>query len=276
MRSDSVRTQRARVRINQVTAFSHTSQASQPTGGQAEKGRLRGMGLMKTYQMRTVVAGFDLEVEQGEVFGLLGPNGAGKTTLMSMITGLVTPDAGRVEIDGIDVSAWPLHRRARLGLSYLPQESSVFAGLSVADNIMFYLEAVEPDPEERRARLEVFLGAFDLKPLRDRIASRLSGGQRRRCEIARALAGQPRYLVLDEPFAGVDPLAIAELQHTIVWLRNHGLGVLISDHNVRETLSIVDRAYIMVDGQMLASGSPAAIKADDQVRDHYLGTLFDT
>lgn len=258
-----------------MPAPSQNPQTPEPPVDGAGKGRLLGMGLTKAYQMRTVVAGFDLEVGQGEIVALLGPNGAGKTTLMSMVTGLVAPDAGSVAIDGIDVSAWPLHRRARLGLSYLPQESSVFAGLSVADNIMFYLEAVEPDPQERRTRLEAFLNAFNLKPLRDQIAGRLSGGQRRRCEIARALAGRPRYLVLDEPFAGVDPLAIAELQHTILWLRDHGLGVLISDHNVRETLSIVDRAYIMVDGQVLATGSPAEIKADARVRDLYLGTLFD-
>jgi len=242
---------------------------------EAATGALRAENLAKAYQHRDVVSDVTLQIRRGEVVALLGPNGAGKTTLLSMITGILRPDAGSIEIDGIDVTDLPIYERARLGLSYLPQESSVFRGLSVEDNILLYLESFEPDRRRRRTRLDAILDEFDLTDIRTRNASRLSGGQRRRCEIARALASEPAYLMLDEPFAGVDPLAIAQVQETVHALSDRGIGVLISDHNVRETLSIVDHAYIMVAGRVLAEGPPEVIVANESVRRFYLGDSLD-
>jgi lipopolysaccharide export system ATP-binding protein len=236
---------------------------------------LRATRLVKAYQERDVVTGASLAVRRGEVIALLGPNGAGKTTLLSMLIGILRPDAGQIEIDGIDVTDLPIHARAQLGLSYLPQEPSVFRGLSVEDNILLYLETFEPDRRRRAQRLDGLLAEFDLTDIRRQNAARLSGGQRRRCEIARALAADPCYILLDEPFAGVDPLAVGNIQQTIHALRARDIGVLVSDHNVRETLSIVDRAYVMVAGGIIAHGRPASIVADENVRRFYLGDSLD-
>ncbi|MBZ0217038.1 MAG: LPS export ABC transporter ATP-binding protein [Fimbriimonadaceae bacterium] len=237
--------------------------------------RLRAANLIKSYGHHAVVMNISIEIGRGEVVALLGPNGAGKTTLLSMITGIIKPDAGYIEIDGFDVTTLPIYARAQLGLSYLPQESSVFRGLSVEDNILLYLETYEPDPKRRHMLLDNILEEFDLTSIRKSNTTKLSGGQRRRCEIARALASDPTYILLDEPFAGIDPLAISYLQDTIRNLRDRGLGVLISDHNVRDTLSIVDRAYIVVAGRILAQGTPDQIAADENVRYYYLGNSLD-
>jgi lipopolysaccharide export system ATP-binding protein len=236
---------------------------------------LRATWLVKAYQEHDVVTGASLAVRRGEVIALLGPNGAGKTTLLSMLIGILRPDAGQIEIDGVDVTDLPIHARAQLGLSYLPQEPSVFRGLSVEDNILLYLETFEPDRRRRAQRLDGLLAEFDLSDIRRQNAARLSGGQRRRCEIARALAAEPSYMLLDEPFAGVDPLAVSNIQQTIHALRARDIGVLVSDHNVRETLSIVDRAYVMVAGGIIAHGEPAGIIADENVRRFYLGNSLD-
>lgn len=232
--------------------------------------------LFKRFQKREVVADVGLDIGRGQIIALLGPNGAGKTTVMSMMTGVLQPDSGTISIDGRDVTTLPIHARARLGLSYLPQEDSVFGGLSVEDNIMLYLEASEPSRRKRKERLEAILAEFGLTDIRKQRGGRLSGGQRRRCEVARALATNPSYILLDEPFAGVDPLAITELKQTISAFKARGMGVLISDHNVRETLSLVDFAYILVGGHLLASGTPSDIKADPEVRQFYLGSSLDT
>jgi lipopolysaccharide export system ATP-binding protein len=231
--------------------------------------------LSKTYRGRRVVDGLSICVEQGEVVGLLGPNGAGKTTSFYMIVGLISPDSGRVVLDDTDITTLPMYQRARKGISYLPQEPSVFRGLSVEDNILLYLETFEPDRRRRAQRLDGLLAEFDLTDIRRQNAARLSGGQRRRCEIARALAAEPSYMLLDEPFAGVDPLAVSNIQQTIHALRARDIGVLVSDHNVRETLSIVDRAYVMVAGGIIAHGEPAGIVADENVRRFYLGNSLD-
>jgi lipopolysaccharide export system ATP-binding protein len=236
---------------------------------------LRADHLVKTYKRQEAVVDVSLAVQRGEVVALLGPNGAGKTTLMSMIIGIVTPDSGTIRMDGFDVTTLPIYARAQLGLSYLPQEVSVFRGLSVEDNILLYLETFEPDKKLRQIRLDALLQQFELTSIRKQNAGRLSGGQRRRCEIARALASDPGYIMLDEPFAGVDPLAISYIQETIWLLKARGIGVLISDHNVRETLSIVDRAYVMVSGRIIAAGTPEEIIADDNVRRFYLGDILD-
>lgn len=229
----------------------------------------------KAYGSREVVVDVSLHVQRGEAVALLGPNGAGKSTLFGLITGVHQPDRGRVEVDGTDVTGMHLYKRAQHGLSYLPQDSSVFRGLSVEDNILLYLEQFEPDVRLRRERLLGLLLEFGLEELRKRKASRLSGGERRRCEIARALAARPKYVLLDEPFAGIDPLAIAQLQRTITKLRRWQLGVLISDHNVRDALAIVDRGYIMDSGRILAHGTPAQIAVNEQVRRSYTGTSLD-
>ncbi len=242
-----------------------------PSGG----GGLRATGLSKTYQFENVVRNVSLVLVPGEAVALLGPNGAGKTTLMSMMIGVISADDGTVEIDSEDVTRQPIYERAARGLSYLPQDASVFRGLSVEDNIMLYLEAREPARDRRLMRLENLLAEFELTDIRKQKAGRLSGGQRRRCEIARSLANEPRYLLLDEPFAGVVPLAINELKQTIRRLTTRGIGVLISDHNVRETLSIADRGYIMFSGTVLAQGSPQALVQDANVRRHYLGSSLD-
>lgn len=231
--------------------------------------------LEKSYGDFKIIDGVSIRIGRGEVIGILGPNGAGKTTLMSMITGIVQPDAGQVAIDGNDVTRLPMFARAKLGLSYLPQEPSVFRGLSVENNIMMGLESSYPNKAGRQEILRVILNAFGLTSIRTRNAAKLSGGMRRRCEVARAIASNPKYLMLDEPFAGVDPLAISDLQRMITRIREFGLGVLVSDHNVRETLSIVDHAYIIVAGKVLAQGSPAEIASNELVRQYYLGDSLD-
>lgn len=232
------------------------------------------VGLRKSYQRRPVIRDVTLHLEQGEVVALLGPNGSGKTTCFYAIAGLVTPEGGQVLIDGRDVTALPMYRRARLGIGYLPQEVSIFRGLSVEDNILAVLEITHKDPHKRRERLEELLGEFSIAHLRRAPALALSGGERRRVEIARCLAADPRYLLLDEPFAGVDPIAVGEIRHLVQDLKSRGIGVLITDHNVRETLEIVDRAYILHDGRVLMSGTTDEVVRDEMVRRVYLGQNF--
>jgi lipopolysaccharide export system ATP-binding protein len=230
--------------------------------------------LHKAYRQRPVLKGVSLDLHRGEVVALLGPNGSGKTTCFYCIAGLVAADSGRVSIDGTDVSGWPMFRRARLGIGYLPQEMSIFRGLTVAQNILAILEIAEPDRRRRAARLDELLAEFSIERLRDAPAMALSGGERRRAEIARCLASNPSFVLLDEPFAGVDPIAVAEIRDLVRALRNRGIGVLITDHNVRETLQIVDRACILHDGRVLMQGPPAAVVADPDVRRVYLGESF--
>jgi len=231
-------------------------------------------GLVKAYRGRRVVDGVDLRVERGEVVGLLGPNGAGKTTTFYMIVGLERADAGRIELDGQDVTHLPMYRRARLGIGYLAQEASVFRRLTVEENVLAILEAVGVPRGQRLERLEQLLEEFRIGHVRRQYGFMLSGGERRRTEIARALAANPSFLLLDEPFAGVDPIAVADLQEVIALLRGRGIGVLVTDHNVRETLAITDRAYIMHDGRILVSGDAASIAADPIARKFYLGERF--
>ncbi len=242
--------------------------------------RLEAQNLRKSFGPRTVVKDVHLAVAAGEVVGLLGPNGAGKTTTFYMVVGLVRPDDGQIRIDGRPVQGLPIHRRSRLGLSYLPQEASIFRKLTVAENIRAVLELQRGDdgrplPEARiQALLEQLLAELSIEKLRDSPAPALSGGERRRVEIARALATQPRFILLDEPFAGVDPIAVIEIQRIIGFLKGRGIGVLITDHNVRETLGICDRAYIISDGSVLAEGTPHEIVGNEQVRKVYLGEHF--
>jgi lipopolysaccharide export system ATP-binding protein len=231
-------------------------------------------GLGKSYRRRPVVRDVSLRLTRGEVVGLLGPNGAGKTTCFYMIVGLIPCDAGAIEIDGVDVSLLPMYRRARLGLGYLPQETSIFRGLSVEDNIRAVLELVEPDRLERARRLDALLGEFSITHLRRAPASALSGGERRRVEIARCLATEPAYVLLDEPFAGIDPISVGEIRDLVSHLKHRGIGVLITDHNVRETLEIIDRAYILHEGRVLMDGTPDEVVEDANVRRVYLGEGF--
>ena len=235
---------------------------------------LKVAGLQKRYKARTVVHDVDFEVGSGEVVGLLGPNGAGKTTCFYMIVGLVSADGGQISLDGKDLTHLPIHARARLGLSYLPQEMSVFRKLTVAQNIRAVLELQGLETRAVHERLEELMAELGISHLRDNTAISLSGGERRRCEIARALATSPRLILLDEPFAGVDPIAVLDIQKIIRFLKERGIGVLITDHNVRETLGICDRAYILSEGRVLASGHPAEIIANDRVREVYLGEHF--
>jgi lipopolysaccharide export system ATP-binding protein len=235
---------------------------------------LRTESLTKSYGGRTVVKGVSVEVSSGEVVGLLGPNGAGKTTTFYMTVGLTAPDAGRVVLNGADVTADPMYVRARKGIGYLPQEPSVFRGLTVEQNIMAILETLNLSASERRTRLRDLLAELSLTPLAGSSAYTLSGGERRRVEITRALVIRPQFILLDEPFAGIDPIAVQEIQKIIFHLKARGIGVLITDHNVRETLRITDRAYIVNDGVVFRSGTPAALAADDDVRRVYLGTDF--
>ena len=230
--------------------------------------------IAKSYDRRAVLHDVSLEVHRGEVVGLLGPNGAGKTTFFYSVMGLVKPDSGLIYLDGRDITELPMYRRAILGLGYLPQETSIFRGMSVEENIMAVLEAAEPDRQVRRDRLEQLLGEFGLAALRDSPAMALSGGERRRCEIARALAADPSIMLLDEPFAGIDPISIADIRELVRELKSRDIGVLITDHNVRETLDIVDRACIIYDGQVLFAGTPEALVADQEVRRLYLGESF--
>jgi lipopolysaccharide export system ATP-binding protein len=240
----------------------------------ADNRGLSGRGLGKSFKRRPVLRGVNLSVQRGEVVGLLGPNGAGKTTCFYIMTGLIAADSGVVSLDGQDITELPMYRRARLGIGYLPQEASIFRGLSVEQNIRAILEIAEPEPELRAAMLEALLAEFSLTHLRRAPAMALSGGERRRCEIARALATQPHFILLDEPLTGIDPIAVGEIRDLIRHLKDRGIGVLITDHNVRETLDIVDRAYILHEGRVLREGEPAEIVADSDVRRVYLGERF--
>jgi lipopolysaccharide export system ATP-binding protein len=235
---------------------------------------LRAENLRKRFKSRTVVNDVSLEVASGEVVGLLGPNGAGKTTCFYMIVGLVPADAGRIGLDGRNLTHFPIHRRARLGISYLPQENSVFRKLSVEDNVRAVLELQDTAPQDIEPRLAELLSDLNILHLRKHMALSLSGGERRRLEIARALGTRPAFILLDEPFAGVDPIAVLDIQRIIRFLKERGIGVLITDHNVRETLGICDRAYIINEGALLAFGRPEEIVYNDSVRRVYLGENF--
>ena len=230
--------------------------------------------LRKSYKKRPVIHDVSLDLTRGEVVALLGPNGSGKTTCFYSIAGLVMPDGGQVLIDGHDVTSLPMYRRAKLGIGYLPQERSIFQGLNVEENILAILEISEPDRTTRRERLEQLLSEFSIGHLRRTPSVALSGGERRRCEIARSLAANPKYLLLDEPFPGVDPIAVGDIRDLVVDLKSRGIGVLITDHNVRETLEIVDRAYILHDGGVLMSGTADEVVRDEKVRRVYLGDSF--
>ena len=230
--------------------------------------------LRKSYRKRLVIRDMSMRLDRGEVVALLGPNGSGKTTCFYAIAGLITPEGGEVVIDGRDVTALPMYRRARMGIGYLPQEVSIFRGLNVEDNILAVLEISERDSHKRRERLEELLSEFSITHLRRAPALALSGGERRRVEIARCLAADPKYLLLDEPFAGVDPIAVGEIRQLVHELKGRGIGVLITDHNVRETLEIVDRAYILHDGRVLMSGTTDEVVRDENVRRVYLGQNF--
>ncbi|GAC1343263.1 MAG: LPS export ABC transporter ATP-binding protein [Acetobacteraceae bacterium] len=245
-----------------------------PARIEASTSGLSARAVGKTYKKRPVVNNVSINVRRGEAVGLLGPNGAGKTTTFYMIVGLVRPDAGSISLDGSDITGLPMYRRARLGIGYLPQEASVFRGLNVERNIMAALEVVEPDPDRRDLMLEELLAEFGIGHLRRTSALALSGGERRRVEIARALATQPNYILLDEPLAGIDPIAVGEIRDLVSHLKDRGIGVLITDHNVRETLEIIDRAYIMHDGQVLMEGKPHEVVAHEDVRRVYLGERF--
>jgi lipopolysaccharide export system ATP-binding protein len=240
----------------------------------ADNRGLLGQGLGKSFKRRPVLRNVNVAVQRGEAVGLLGPNGAGKTTCFYIITGLIAADTGIVSLDGRDITELPMYRRARLGIGYLPQEASIFRGLTVEQNIRAVLEIVEPAPEMREATLETLLAEFSITHLRRAPALALSGGERRRCEIARALATQPHFILLDEPLAGIDPIAVGEIRDLVGHLKDRGIGVLITDHNVREALDIVDRAYILHEGQVLKQGKPAEIVADPEVRRVYLGDRF--
>ncbi len=235
---------------------------------------LRTHNLTKSYGGRTVVAGVSLDVSSGEIVGLLGPNGAGKTTTFYMTVGLTAPDSGRVELDGHDVTDDPMYIRARKGIGYLPQEPSIFRGLTVEQNLLAILETMGLDGATRRARLRELLAELNLTPLAQSPAHTLSGGERRRAEITRALVIAPKFILLDEPFAGIDPIALSDIQKIIFHLKERGIGVLITDHNVRETLRITDRAYIVHGGTIFKSGTPDGLAADEEVRRIYLGTEF--
>ena len=240
----------------------------------ADSQGLSAIGVGKTYRKRPVVRNVSINLRRGEAVGLLGPNGAGKTTTFYMIVGLVRPDTGSITLDGTEITSLPMFRRARLGIGYLPQEASVFRGLNVEQNIMAALEVVEPDRSRRDQMLDELLAEFGISHLRRTPALALSGGERRRVEIARALATQPSYILLDEPLAGIDPIAVGEIRDLVSHLKDRGIGVLITDHNVRETLEIIDRAYILHDGQVLMEGKPEEVVAHVDVRRVYLGERF--
>ncbi len=241
---------------------------------QAMTNGLAVVSIAKSYDKRAVLTDVSLSVGKGEVVGLLGPNGAGKTTCFYSIMGLVKPDSGRIMLDGTDITKLPMYRRAILGLGYLPQETSIFRGMTVKQNIMAVLELAEPDKAQRQVDLDKLLDEFGLTRLADSPAMALSGGERRRCEIARALAARPSIVLLDEPFAGIDPISISDIRELVLQLKDRGIGVLITDHNVRETLDIVDRACIIYGGQVLFAGSPQELVADANVRRLYLGEGF--
>jgi lipopolysaccharide export system ATP-binding protein len=247
-----------------------------PSEGKSAKyqGTLIARNLCKSYKGRQVVNNMSLGIRTGEAVGLLGPNGAGKTTCFYMVTGLIPVDQGTIEIDGHDVTTMPMYKRARLGIGYLPQEASIFRGLSVENNIRAVLEVVEKDKKQREKQLDALLEEFHISHLRKSSSIALSGGERRRLEIARALASRPNFILLDEPFAGVDPIAVIDIQSEIRELTRRGIGVLITDHNVRETLGLVDRAYIIHAGQLLIHGTPDEIIANQDVKRLYLGEQF--
>jgi len=261
--------------MNDAAIIARTA-AETPLAPQAPlaAGALEVRSIAKSYDRRAVLHDVSLTVSRGEVVGLLGPNGAGKTTCFYSIMGLVKPDSGRIFLDEQEITDLPMYRRAILGIGYLPQETSIFRGLTVEQNILAVLEVSEPDRGARMARLEKLLGEFGLTDLRDAAALALSGGERRRCEIARSLAADPSIMLLDEPFAGIDPISIAEIRDLVRELKQRDIGVLITDHNVRETLDIVDRACIIYDGQVLFQGTPQALVADQEVRRLYLGESF--
>ncbi|MQT13325.1 LPS export ABC transporter ATP-binding protein [Segnochrobactrum spirostomi] len=242
--------------------------------GEEGVGHLIVRSVAKSYRRRTVVHDVSLSVSRGEAVGLLGPNGAGKTTVFYMITGLIRPDHGAISLDGFDITKLPMYRRARLGIGYLPQEASIFRGMTVAENIRSVLEVIEPDRHRRDQDLEMLLQEFRVEHLRDQPATALSGGERRRVEIARSLASRPSFMLLDEPFAGIDPIAVGDIQMLVRHLTRRGIGVLITDHNVRETLGLIDRAYIIASGKVLTHGLPADIVANSDVRRLYLGEQF--
>jgi lipopolysaccharide export system ATP-binding protein len=255
--------------MNEAATF-----ARPPNEAEQVMGGLEVRSIAKSYDRRAVLHDVSLDVHRGEVVGLLGPNGAGKTTCFYSVMGLVKPDSGRIFLDGQDITELPMYRRAILGLGYLPQETSIFRGMTVEENIIAVLEVTQPDRKLRRARLEQLLGEFGITALRDSPAMALSGGERRRSEIARALAAEPTIMLLDEPFAGIDPISISDIRELVRELKSRGIGVLITDHNVRETLDIVDRACIIYDGQVLFAGTPEALVADQEVRRLYLGESF--
>ena len=230
--------------------------------------------LVKKYGVRTVVKGVSMEVEQGEIVGFLGPNGAGKTTSFYMITGLIVPNAGRIFLDDEEITGLPMYKRAQKGVGYLAQEASVFRRMSVEDNILSVMEMSSFSKAERKERLESLIDEFNLHKVRKSLGIQLSGGERRRCEIARALAIDPKFILLDEPFAGVDPIAVEDIQHIIAKLKYKNIGVIITDHNVGETLAIIDRAYLLYEGNILQSGTPEELAADEEVRTKYLGSTF--
>lgn len=236
---------------------------------------LRTDNLVKKYRSRTVVKGVTVEVKQGEIVGLLGPNGAGKTTSFYMIVGLITPNSGRIYLDDADITKEPVYKRAQMGIGYLAQEASVFRKLSVEDNLKAVLEMSKMSKEEQRDRLEILIDEFGLEKIRKSLGIQLSGGERRRTEIARALAIKPKFILLDEPFAGVDPIAVEDIQEIVGKLKEKNIGILITDHNVHETLSITDRAYLLFEGNILKSGSAKELADDEQVRRVYLGKNFD-
>jgi lipopolysaccharide export system ATP-binding protein len=257
-----------------LRAPSGREDADAPGPLESREGSLAVYNLGKRYGARAVVQDVSLHVRRGEAIGLLGPNGAGKTTVFYMITGLVKPDKGVIELDGNPVTKLPMYQRARLGIGYLPQEASIFRGLNVEDNIRAVLEVNEPDRKAREAALDSLLEEFNIARLRKSPSIALSGGERRRCEIARALAGKPSFILLDEPFAGIDPIAVGDIQDLVRHLKGRGIGVLITDHNVRETLGLIDRAYIIHSGHVLTEGPPAAIVEHPDVRRFYLGEDF--
>ena len=260
--------------MNETIAITRHDDAADAAEAAAATRGLSVVSIAKSYDKKVVLSDVSLHVERGEVLGLLGPNGAGKTTCFYSVMGLVKPDAGRIFLDGRDITRLPMYRRAILGLGYLPQETSIFRGLTVEQNIIAVLEISEPDRRARDDRLEQLLGEFGLTHLRTAPAMALSGGERRRCEIARALAADPSIMLLDEPFAGIDPISISDIRDLVKDLKQRDIGVLITDHNVRETLDIVDRACIIYDGQVLFEGTPHALVADEQVRRLYLGESF--
>lgn len=264
----------APVRTRQAKPEGHSPSGDARVGQTAANDGLVATLLAKSYKRRPVVRGVSLSVRRGEAVGLLGPNGAGKTTVFYMITGLIAADQGTISLDGVDVTHLPMYQRARLGVGYLPQESSIFRGLTVEDNIRAVLELAEPDKSRRERVLRELLDEFSITHIRHSPAVALSGGERRRVEIARALAADPKFMLLDEPFAGIDPIAIGDIRHLVRQLTARGIGVLITDHNVRETLDLIDRALIIHEGKVLTEGTPDEIVRNKDVRRYYLGEEF--